>query len=453
MDIHLSRSRTAELLALLAATSLSSAVAVAAKPAAKAKAPAAKAKAAPAPAAGKPAAPAAPAAAPAATTPVPAPAPAAPTAAAPGSPAAASPAAPAAPPPAPRPPPGSVLVSTWVQAADSSGYQDGAPAEARFDEVAGAAVIGDELYLSDSGNGVIRRVTLPAGAVSTLTGKQRDFNTVNGPLAESRFYKPGPMVAVGKTLYVVQLATEHGGSCIRSIDLVAGRTATLTGSCQRQGNLDGGPDTALFSSPRALATDGQNLYVGDYVRVRAVSLATGAVTTLVGEADAQCDFGLQRICKGGWVDGVGNEARLSGIRALTRVGSTLYIADGDAVRALDLPSRRLSTLIGAQRSQNSGNDGVGAKAGLTSIAALVPYGGGLFVLQGPYFAGLRSLNLTTNTLVSVTGLSIPGFARGSRDTDGPAPQADFKNPKLLVPYGDRLLIIQQHGRVRAFEKF
>jgi hypothetical protein len=340
-----------------------------------------------------------------------------------------------------------------VQAADSSGYQDGTPAEARFDEVAGAALIGNELYLSDSGNGVIRRIALPAGEVSTLTGKQRDFNTVNGSLAESRFYKPGPMVAVGKTLYVVQLATERGGSCIRSIDLAAGRTATLTGNCQRQGNLDGNPDTALFSSPRALATDGQNLYVGDYVRVRAVSLANGAVTTLAGEADAQCDFGLQRICKGGWVDGAGNEARLSGIRAMTLVGSTLYIADGDAIRALDLPSRKLSTVIGAQRSQNSGNDGVGAKAGLTSIAALAPTSGGLFILQGPYFAGLRYLNLSTSALVSATGLQIPGFARGSRDTDGPAAQADFKNPKLLVPYGDRLLIIHQHGRVRVFEKF
>ena len=374
--------------------------------------------------------------------------PAAPPIPAPSAPAA----APAAPPPAPRPPPGSVVVSTWVQAADSSGYQDGPSAEARFDEVAGAAVIGDELYVSDSGNGVIRRVTLPAGVVSTLTGKQRDFNTVNGTLAESRFYKPGPLVAVGKTLYVVQLATEHGGSCIRSIDLAAGRTATLTGSCQRQGNLDGGPDTALFSSPRALTTDGQNLYVGDYVRVRAVSLATGAVTTLAGEADAQCDFGLQRICKGGFVDGVGNQARLIGIRALALSGRTLYIADGEAIRALDLEEKKLTTVIGAARGIGS-DDGVGVKAGVSSVTGLSAEAGGLYILQGPNFAGLRHLNLMTKALVSLTGQTIPGFARGSGNVDGPAAKADFSKPKLLVADGNRLLIIHEQGRIRAFEKF
>ena len=174
-----------------------------------------------------------------------------------------------------------------------------------FDTVEGAALIGNDLYVSDAnGSDVIRRVNLQSGDVSTLVGKQRESNTVDGSFAESRFLKPGPLVAVGTTLYVIQLATEHGGACIRSIDLAAQRTATITGNCKRKGNLDGNKDTALFSSPRAMVTDGQNLYVADSVRVRAVALANGTVTTLAGEADAQCDFGFQKICKGGWVDGV-----------------------------------------------------------------------------------------------------------------------------------------------------
>ena len=365
-----------------------------------------------------------------------------------------APAAPVVPPAPPRPAPGSVMVSTLIAAGDSSGYQDGPGTVARFDTVEGAALIGNDLYVSDAnGSDVIRRVNLQSGDVSTLVGKQRESNTVDGSFAESRFLKPGPMVAVGSTLYVIQLATEHGGACIRSIDLTAQRTATLTGNCQRKGNLDGNKDTALFSSPRAMVTDGQNLYVADSVRVRAVALANGTVTTLAGEADAQCDFGLQKICKGGWVDGAGNEARFESIRSLALADRNLYIADGDAIRMLDLNSRKVTTVIGSRKSEHGGDDGVGAKAGLTSVKAITKADGGLYILQGPYFAGLRYLNLSTNALISLTGVTIPPFVRGNSDVDGPATKANFVNPKHLVTAGSRVLIIQERGRIRSFEKF
>lgn len=371
-----------------------------------------------------------------------------------GGPAAPTPPKPAAPaiPPGPRPAPGSVVVSTLLPAPDAAGYKDGVGAAAQFDGVQGAALIGGELYVSDAGNALIRRVTLASGEVVTVAGKQREGRTVNGSLAEARFYKPGPMVAVGRMLYIIQLATEQGGACIRSLDLDAGSAATLAGDCQRRGNLDGTKEAALFARPTALATDGQNLYVADYVRVRMVALASGAVTTLVGEADAQCDFGLQRICKGGFVDGVGNQARLIGIRGLALSGRTLYIADGEAIRALDLEARRLTTVIGAAKGIGS-EDGVGVKAGVSSVTALSPDADGVYILQGPNFAGLRHLNVTTKALVSLTGQTLPSFARGSGNVDGPAAKADFSKPRLLVADGNRLLIIHEQGRIRAFEKF
>ena len=374
------------------------------------------------------------------------------TPAAPAAPAVvAAPAAPAAP-VVPRPAPGTLMVRTIVAAGDS-GYQDGPGAMARFDTVEGAALIGTDLYVSDgNGTAVIRRVNLLDGTVSTLVGKHRESSTVNGSFAESRLTRPGPMVAVGKTLYVIQLGSEHGGTCIRSIDLAAQRTDTLTGNCDRKGNLDGDKATALFASPRALATDGKTLYVADYVRVRAVSLATGAVTTLAGEADAQCDFGLQRICKGGWVDGVGNEARFDGIRALALADRRLFVADGDAIRALDLDTRKVTTVVGSKRNQAVVSDGIGAKATVGSVSAIAAAPGGLLILQGPYSVGLRYLNLATGAVVSLTGLALHPLARGQKNVDGPAVNADFLSPKLLVPYGDRALIIQERGRIRVYEK-
>lgn len=376
-------------------------------------------------------------------------------AAAPATPAvAATPAAPvvAAAPAVPRPAPGTLMVRTIVAAGDS-GYQDGPGETARFASVEGAALIGTNLYVSDgNGTAVIRRVNLLDGTVSTLVGKHRESSTVNGSFADSRLNRPGPMVAVGNTLYVIQLGSEHGGSCIRSIDLGAQRTDTLTGNCDRKGNFDGDKATALFASPRALATDGKTLYVADYVRVRAVSLATGAVTTLAGEADAQCDFGLHNICKGGWVDGVGNEARFDGIRALALADRRLFIADGDAIRALDLDTRKVTTVLGSKRNQTAVTDGIGAKATVGNVAAIAAAPGGLLILQGNYSEGLRYLNLATGAVVSLTGLALHPLSRGRNNVDGPAANADFLSPKLLVRYGDRALIVQERGRVRVYEK-
>ena len=80
------------------------------------------------------------------------------------------------------------MVSTLIAAGDSSGYQDGPGTVARFDTVEGAALIGNDLYVSDAnGSDVIRRVNLQSGDVSTLVGKQRESNTVDGSFAESRF--------------------------------------------------------------------------------------------------------------------------------------------------------------------------------------------------------------------------------------------------------------------------
>lgn len=344
------------------------------------------------------------------------------------------------------------MIGTLVAAGETVGYQDGPGSDARFDTVEGAVSMGNDLYVSDAGNAVIRRVNLQTGAVSTFAGAAGKGDSVDGNLTDARFYKPGPIVAAAATLYVAQLGTEHGGACIRSIDLAGQKVSTVAGDCKRKGNLDGASGAALFMSPRAMVLDGSTLYVGDSTRIRAVALPGGTVSTVAGEPDAQCTFGLQRICKGGFTDGAGTDARLTGIRAMAISGRTLYVVDGDAVRAFDLDAKRLTTVIGRARSTGS-KDGVDAQAEILNVGAILPSSGGLLLLQTTTFAGLRYLNLATKTLASLTGLAMPAFVRGSSNVDGPAAKADFKNPRHLVQAGERVLIIHDNGRIRTFEKF
>lgn len=71
------------------------------------------------------------------------------------------------------------------------GYQDGPGNQARFNAPSGLAI--DEngnLYVSDTLNNVIRRIT-PQGLVSTLAGKQStDGGYEDGPCGQARFNEP-----------------------------------------------------------------------------------------------------------------------------------------------------------------------------------------------------------------------------------------------------------------------
>lgn len=169
------------------------------------------------------------------------------------------------------------IVSTF--AGDSTGgLVDGTGSAARFYYAGGLAIDSqDNLYVADTGNDVIRKVT-PQAVVTTFAGSGRQGN-VDGQLLAC-FASPGK-IAVDKTsgnIYVTDSVNHN----IRKISPSA-YVSTLAGSGQA-GFSNGTGSAARFNGPQGIAvTKNGNLYVVDTNNhcIRYIT-PTGWVTTIEG---------------------------------------------------------------------------------------------------------------------------------------------------------------------------
>ncbi len=156
------------------------------------------------------------------------------------------------------------------------GFADGARDRAQFDTPSGLAFDANgTLYVSDTGNNAIRRIT-PDGYVSTLAGNGEPGYR-DGPLREARFN--GPIgIAVDSTGRIIVADTYNDR--IRAIT-PDGAVSTIAGSGS-PGLLDGPGTDAQFDTPAGVAVDRAGMvYVADTGNgaVRVID-RDGAVATL-----------------------------------------------------------------------------------------------------------------------------------------------------------------------------
>src|ERR1035437_9880379 len=139
------------------------------------------------------------------------------------------------------------------------------------------------LYISDSGNNCVRRIT-PDGIITTVAGNTAaGFSGDGGPGTSASLYLPGGLAvdAIGN-LYIA----DAGNNRIRRLS-PAGVISTVAGRVGGLGDFsgDGGPATnAGLRGPSAVAIDASgNLYIADQqnTRIRRVG-ADGIITTVAG---------------------------------------------------------------------------------------------------------------------------------------------------------------------------
>lgn len=145
------------------------------------------------------------------------------------------------------------VTETLIGAAGEAGFQDGPLGEARLRSPAGLALAGKYLYVADRGNRVIRRADLETEEISTLAGGPGELGAVDGSFQEARFRTPTGLAidSSRNDLYV----TDSGNNVIRRLDLGTQMVSTYVGSLgQGAGQMPPAPLTQVrVSTPQGIA--------------------------------------------------------------------------------------------------------------------------------------------------------------------------------------------------------
>ncbi|GFD82296.1 hypothetical protein KUL118_51580 [Tenacibaculum sp. KUL118] len=191
------------------------------------------------------------------------------------------------------------------------GNVDATGTAASFSNPSGLCFSGSDIYVADSGNHTIRRIT-PSAVVTTYAGSPGNAGYVNGDrIAEARFNNPVDItVDTRGTFYV----SDNGNHVIRTIN--GGVTVRLhAGDPNSFGFQDGAVNTGKLNSPQQITIGGSgitDLYIADRGN-HAIRKVTSVVTSGGG------GFGTSRlelvtVAGGngrGNTDGSGNTAQLN----------------------------------------------------------------------------------------------------------------------------------------------
>lgn len=251
-------------------------------------------------------------------------------------------------------------VTTLAGTVGVAGHADGTGTAATFDHPGGIAVDrAGNLYVADTGNNTIRKITLE-GTVTTLAGSAKsNTESTDGIGAAARFEEPsGIAVDPFGNIYVADC-----GCAIRKIT-PRGTVTTLAGNLDpdfRNQSRDGTGPGARFNFPSALAFDKQgNLYVAEQGALRKVT-PDGKVTT-VHAVDQQIIDDNAEMSDPKETAAYAHHISPSSLAVNKRTGA-VYFAEGSRIRVLT-KDKNLATFTGGEGYSDGDADHTGFRSPL-----------------------------------------------------------------------------------------
>ncbi len=302
-------------------------------------------------------------------------------------------------------PPPAVINSVAGNGVSGFSGSGGPATSAQVGSLAGVAVDGTgNLYFADTTNNVVWEVAAKTGTASIVAGNGTSGYAGDGGAATSAMLSAPNSVAVDKAgnLYIA----DTYNNVIRKVTASTGGITTFAGDGQLGYSGDGGPAVdAQFGEPNSVALDSAgDLYISDAEshRIRLVSATTGVITTVAGNGNylVSGDGGLATSA------GLGYPSAL----ALDSAGN-LYIAsaNGGRVREVVLSSGNIATVAGnGNLGGSSGDGGPATSAEIYPQAVAVDSAGNLYISDWP--AAVRVVSASTGIITRLAGNGYYGYS-------------------------------------------
>jgi sugar lactone lactonase YvrE len=299
------------------------------------------------------------------------------------------------------------------------------------------------LYFAETGNHVVRKLS-SAGTISTVAGNGvQGFSGDGGPAVAAELDSPaGLALDAAGDLYIADSHNQR----IREVSAATGAITTIAGTGAAGFSGDGGAATAAqLDLPSALALDpAGNLYVADTAnhRVRRIASASGLIATVAGN-------GIEGFAGDGGAATTAQIDSPSGL-ALDAAGN-LYLSDthNGRVREVSAASGAISTVAGVGVAPGGVQSFAGDGGAATAAGLALPRGLTIDAAGNLYFADSANHRIRR---ISPSGIITTVAGQGTESftgDNGSAAAASLDSPRSVAISPDGLLTLADSGNQRV----
>lgn len=134
---------------------------------------------------------------------------------------------------------------------------DGPLSAATFNRPRNMTVLNGDLYIAETYGHVVRKVDLDSGNVSVFAGSAGTSGNQDGAFLDALLFYPTGITTDGFDLYV----TDYGNSLLKKMDLETGMITTIAGDGSGV-TSDGNGTSAGLRNPTGITTDSEALFFG-----------------------------------------------------------------------------------------------------------------------------------------------------------------------------------------------
>ena len=276
------------------------------------------------------------------------------------------------------------------------------------------------IYITDTENHRIRKVTASTGKITTIAGTGFQGFSIDGTNATLANLQRPSSVAVDAAgnIYIADTRNYR----IRKVSASTGIISTVAGTGTAGFTGDGGLATnATLYNPLAVATDKDgNIYIADTLNhcIRKVTASTGIITTIAGT-------GFQGFSIDGTNATLANLQRPSSV-AVDAAGN-IYIADtrNYRIRKVSASTGIISTVAGTGTAGFTGDGGLATNATLYNPLAVATDKDGNVYIADTLNHCIRKVTVSTGIITTIAGRGTRGFNGDNID----AQTALLRDPK------------------------